>query len=77
MLLIGNTGNGLIGAYKLSTGVFEGFLKNAAGQHIALPGLWGLEFGNGSVESGPTNVLYYNTGGVSQTVGAFGKISAN
>jgi uncharacterized protein (TIGR03118 family) len=77
MLLVGNTGNGLIGAYKTSTGAFVGFLKNSSGQHIALPGLWGLEFGNGNVQSGPTNVLYFNTGGVSQITGLFGSITAN
>jgi uncharacterized protein (TIGR03118 family) len=77
MLLVGNTGDGLIGAYKTSNGAFQGFLKNAAGQHIALPGLWGLEFGNGNVQAGPTNVLYFNTGGVSQTTGLFGAITAN
>jgi uncharacterized protein (TIGR03118 family) len=77
MILVGNTGNGLIGAYGYSTGVFHGFLKNAAAQHISLPGLWGLEFGNGNVQSGPTNVLYFNTGGVTQTTGVFGAITAN
>jgi hypothetical protein len=76
MILVGNTGNGLIGAYKPSTGVFQGFLKTTTG-HIALPGLWGLEFGNGNAESGPTNVLYFNTGGISQTTGIFGAITAN
>jgi len=75
-LLIGNTGNGWIGAYNLKTGAFEGFLQSN-GVDVALPGLWGIEFGNGNTESGPTNVLYFNTGGVSQTTGVFGSITAN
>ena len=75
-LLVGNTGSGWIGAYDLTTGGFEGFLQSS-GQDVALPGLWGIEFGNGNTESGPTNVLYFNAGGVSQTTGVFGAITAN
>jgi uncharacterized protein (TIGR03118 family) len=75
-LLVGNTGSGWIGAYDLKTGGFEGFLQSN-GSDVALPGLWGLEFGNGNAESGPTNVLYFNTGGVSQTTGVFGAIIAH
>jgi len=76
MILVGNTGNGLIGAYK-TNGKFEGFLENSSGQDIVLPGLWGIEFGDGSTESGPVNVLYYNAGGANQTTGVFGAITAN
>ncbi len=76
MILVGNTGNGLIGAYKPG-GKFAGFLRNSGGQVIALPGLWGIEFGDGNAESGPVNVLYYNTGGANQTTGVFGAITAN
>lgn len=75
MILVGNTGSGWIAAYN-SKGVFQGFLQSA-GQNITLPGLWGLEFGNGNTESGPTNVLYFNAGGVNQTTGVFGAITAN
>jgi len=75
MILVGNTGSGLIGAYK-GNGAFQGFLQSG-GQNIVIPGLWGLEFGNGNVESGPTNVLYFNAGGVDQITGVFGAITAN
>lgn len=75
MILIGNTGNGAIGAYK-TNGAFQGFLKTGS-SYVILPGLWGLEFGNGNAESGPTNVLYFNTGGANQTTGVFGAITAN
>jgi hypothetical protein len=75
-LLIGNTGSGWIGAYSLKDGSFKGFLQSG-GADITIPGLWGIEFGNGNVESGPTNVLYFNAGGVSQTTGVFGAISPN
>jgi uncharacterized protein (TIGR03118 family) len=77
MLLVGNTGSGWIGAYSPSTGAFQGFLEDSTGADIAIPGLWGLVFGNGSTESGPTNVLYYNAGGANLTTGVFGAIAAN
>jgi len=75
MILVGNTGNGAIGVYKFN-GAFQGFLKTN-GKYLILPGLWGLEFGNGNAESGPTNVLYFNAGGANQNVGIFGAITAN
>ncbi len=75
-LLIGNTGSGWIGAYSLLTGAFKGYLQSG-GAYITLPGLWGIEFGNGSLQSGPKNVLYFNTGGVDQTTGVFGAIIPN
>jgi uncharacterized protein (TIGR03118 family) len=76
MILVGNTGSGWIGAYSPSTGAFQGFLESG-GSDITLPGLWGLEFGNGSTESGPANVLYFNAGGANLTTGVFGAIAAN
>ncbi|HTQ53422.1 MAG TPA: TIGR03118 family protein [Bryobacteraceae bacterium] len=75
-LLVGNTGSGWIGAYNPSNGKFLGFLQSG-GATIAIPGLWGLEFGNGNVESGPANVLYFTAGGNDLTTGVFGAISAN
>ncbi|HTT66188.1 MAG TPA: TIGR03118 family protein [Bryobacteraceae bacterium] len=75
MLLVGNTGSGLIGAYSPTNGAFQGFMQSGS-QNITLPGLWGLEFGNGSADTGPTNVLYFNAGGVNQTTGVFGAITA-
>jgi uncharacterized protein (TIGR03118 family) len=76
MILVGNTGSGWIGAYSPSNGTFQGFLESGASV-ITLPGLWGLEFGNGSTDSGPTNVLYFNAGGANLTTGVFGAIAAN
>jgi hypothetical protein len=57
-------------------GVFQGFLQSG-GKDLVLPGLWAIEFGDGNTESGPTNVLYFNAGGVNQNVGLFGAITAN
>ena len=75
MVLVGNTGNGTIGAYSPSNGKFQGLLQSGSGP-LAIPGLWGLVFGNGNTESGPTNVLYFNAGGANLTTGVFGAISA-
>ena len=76
-LLVGNTGSGWIGAYNASNGDFLGFLDDSTGATITLPGLWGIEFGNGNAESGPTTTLYFTAGGSNQTTGVFGAITAN
>jgi len=77
MILIGNTGSGWIGAYDSSSGTFQGFLDDSSGSLITIPGLWGLEFGNGSAGTGPTTTLYYAAGGASLATGVFGAITAN
>jgi uncharacterized protein (TIGR03118 family) len=77
MLLVGNTTSGMIGAYIPTTGAFQGFLQDATGSPIVIPGLWGISFGNGSTKAGPINVLYYAAGGPDETAGVFGEISAN
>jgi|HubBroStandDraft_1064217.scaffolds.fasta_scaffold08817_4 uncharacterized protein (TIGR03118 family) len=77
MILVGNTGSGWIGAYDATNGRFQGFLEDSSGAELTLPGLWGIEFGNGSADSGPTNVLYFNAGGAELTTGIFGSITAN
>lgn len=76
MILVGNTGSGWIGAYSATNGTFQGFLQSGT-TDLTIPGLWGLEFGNGNTESGPTNVLYFNAGGADLTTGVFGAITAN
>ena len=75
-VLVGNTASGWIGAYNATTGAFAGFLNNSSSQPIAIPGLWGILFGNGNTESGPTNTLYFNGGG-NYFTGVFGAITAN
>jgi uncharacterized protein (TIGR03118 family) len=77
MILVGNTGNGRIGAYDATTGAFQGYLETSTSADITIPGLWGLEFGNGGTESGPTSVLYFAAGGSNLTTGTFGAITAN
>jgi uncharacterized protein (TIGR03118 family) len=60
-LLVGNFGSGAINAYDINSGNLLGQLKDAKGNVIAIPGLWGLSFGNGS-GSGDTNTLYFTAG---------------
>ena len=44
-ILIGNSGDGQIGAYDATTGAFVDFLRDANGVAISIDGLWGLTFG--------------------------------
>lgn len=60
-LLVGNFGDGLINAFDPNTGNFIGTLDDGNGDPIAIPGLWGLSFGNGSQAQDP-NTLYFNAG---------------
>jgi uncharacterized protein (TIGR03118 family) len=60
-LLVGNFGDGTINAFNPHSGRFEGELKDAHGQPIAITHLWGLAFGNGGA-AGPTNTLYFTAG---------------
>jgi len=75
-VLVGNTTSGTIAAFSTTNGAFKGFLDDSTGKSIVLPGLWGIEFGNGNAESGPTTTLYYTAGG-NYLTGVFGAITAN
>jgi uncharacterized protein (TIGR03118 family) len=76
MVLVANTTSGWIAAYSTKTGAFQGYLEDASGDPITIPGLWGIAFGNGNAESGPTTTLYYSGGG-NYSTGVFGAITAN
>jgi uncharacterized protein (TIGR03118 family) len=60
-LLVGNFGDGKINAYNPTTGTMVGTLDGINGSPFAVPGLWGLSFGNGSAGTSP-NSLYFNAG---------------
>ena len=77
MLLVGNVTSGFIAAFDPNTGVFQGYLNDASGNIISIPGLWGISFGDGNKESGPTTTLYYAAGGSNEQTGVFGAITAN
>ena len=79
-LLIGNFGDGQIHAYRPFLGGFvdapAGELRNADGGPLVIDGLWALQFGTGSANSGPTNTLFFTAGPNDESDGLFGKITA-
>jgi uncharacterized protein (TIGR03118 family) len=79
-LLIGNVaGAGNINVYDPATGAYLGRLRQPNGAPVAITGLWDLEFGDGTPDSGKTNQLFFDAGpnapGVSVN-GDFGVIRA-
>jgi uncharacterized protein (TIGR03118 family) len=77
LLLVGNTGSGLIVVFHPTTGKFLGFLKDAANKLIQNAGLWAIYFGGGNSSSGPATTLYFTAGIDGQAHGLFGSITAN
>ena len=69
-LLIGNFGDGQIGAYNPTSGSFMGVLGDAGGAPIAIEGLWGLSFGLG-VDS---TALFFAAGPNDEAHGLIGTI---
>ncbi len=79
-LLVGNfgdgaidNGSGAIDAFDPSTGAFIGALSDAQGKALAIPGLWGLAFGNG-VMNQPLNTLFFTAGTNDEADGTYGRI---
>jgi uncharacterized protein (TIGR03118 family) len=56
-LLVGNFGDGTIHAYDPVHGTESGALTNTDGNTIAINGLWGLRFGNGTF-GGPGDLVF-------------------
>jgi uncharacterized protein (TIGR03118 family) len=78
-LLVGNFGDGHINAYiQRSWGQWlpDGQLVGANHYPLAIDGLWGIGFGNGSAGQ-PTNTLYFAAGPDGGTHGLFGSVTAN
>jgi uncharacterized protein (TIGR03118 family) len=73
-LLVGNFGDGKINAYNLTTGALMGTLSDREGNPIILPGLWSLNFGNGSRSDAAT--LYFTSGPNDESDGLLGSIQA-
>jgi uncharacterized protein (TIGR03118 family) len=79
-VLIGNVaGAGNINVFDPATGAYLGQLDKPDGTPIAITGLWDLDFGDGTPDSGKTNQLFFDAGpnapGVSIN-GTFGVIRA-
>jgi uncharacterized protein (TIGR03118 family) len=73
-LLVGNFGDGHINAYNITSGASMGSLNNSAGTAIAISGLWGIAFGNGS-GAGSASTLYFTAGPGNETHGLFGSLT--
>jgi uncharacterized protein (TIGR03118 family) len=73
-LLVGNFGDGTINAFDPGTGAFVGTLSDATGKPIVNPGLWALQFGNGT-QGTSTNTLYLSAGINGEADGLFAAIA--
>jgi uncharacterized protein (TIGR03118 family) len=72
-LLVGNFGDGRIHAYDATSGRFEGTLRDVGRRPIAIDGLWGLMFGNGT--SAGTTALLFSAGIDDEQHGLYGTIT--
>jgi uncharacterized protein (TIGR03118 family) len=73
-LLVGNFGDGTINAFDILSGQHVGTLSDSTGKPITLPGLWGLQFGNGG-GGGNAKALYFAAGIGNEQHGLFGSIT--
>jgi uncharacterized protein (TIGR03118 family) len=72
-LLVGNTANGRINAYDATSGRFLSQLEDPSGAPVEIDGLFGMEFGNGTV-SGDRNALYFAAAPDDHQHGLFGSL---
>jgi uncharacterized protein (TIGR03118 family) len=73
-LLVGNFGDGRINAYNPTTGALMGTLNDREGNPIVIPGLWSINFGNGSRSDAGT--LYFTAGPNDENDGLLGSVQA-
>ncbi len=72
-LLVGNFGDGTINGYDASSGAYLGTVAGATGTAFAVPGLWGIVFGN-DADNQPHNTLFYAAGTNNEANGVYGRI---
>ena len=77
-LLIGNRGNGMIDVFDPATDAFLGVLRDAQGNPIVNPGLWGIAFDPGvpGTPAGAPPTLYIAAGIGGYREGLFAAITA-
>ncbi len=73
-LFVGNFGDGHINVYNADTGAALGTLKDSSGHAIAIDGLWGLRFGDGTI--GSKTQIFFTAGPDDETHGLFGRLEA-
>jgi uncharacterized protein (TIGR03118 family) len=69
-ILIGNFGDGTIGAYDPTSGALIELLRAPGGAPLMIPGLWALDFPAGST------TLFFTAGPSDETHGLVGTLSA-
>ncbi len=74
MLLVGNFGDGTIAAFTTQA-KFAGYMNNPDGSRLVVPGLWGMQFGNGLLGQA-TNTLFFAAGPNDEANGAYGSVTA-
>ena len=70
-ILIGNFGDGMIGAYDAGTGSFVGFLNGKDHKPLSIDGLWDLTFGPGAA----AGTLYFSAGPSDESHGLLGTLT--
>jgi uncharacterized protein (TIGR03118 family) len=72
-LLVGNFGNGHIGAFDPTTHTFLGEVTGAGGQPLAIDGLWALMPGNSATggKAGSSDLIYASAGPEDESAGLF------
>lgn len=73
MLLVGNFGDGVINGYDPASGTFMGAVTDSSGHPVAMPGLWGIAFGN-DASNQPHNTLFISAGTNGEANGVYGRI---
>jgi len=71
VILVGNFGDGQIGAYDATSGALIDVMRAPGGSPIAIPGLWGLAFG----PSAGSTTLYFAAGAANETHGLVGTLT--
>ena len=74
-ILVGNFGDGRIGAFDPVSGKALGQLRDAKNKMIVIDGLWALTFGNGALNALP-DTLYFTSGPDHEQHGLFGSLTA-
>lgn len=76
-LIVGNFGDGKLHAYRWDGHHWhkDGELKGTDSKPIVVDGLWGIGFGGGTANNGPTNTLFFAAGPNDEQGGAFGTIT--
>jgi len=74
LLLVTQFAGGTIAGFNPGTGAFQGVMNGASGRPIRIPGIWGIEFGDGGL-AGPATSLYFAAGTHLERHGLFGSFT--